>query len=356
MSEGGGGGPEVAAIKAPAVDISKTELLPKDPKLVAESIDTSLPDTPVHTDDPVPTIPVEEHGEDSSKVKEVDVKVERNAKDEVLSTKEMLRQKLTHDFIKASEADPEKKSESVIKGDLESNNTKLTPKQIELLEIYRKQVIIDPEKPEKIPSDEYMLKLIDTVRDQIAKEALERGLLSGSHLLPFVDIITDPELFTKLEQTAFIDNPDLISEVFASVKPGELDKIQTFLQEKANVYSTNPALRDQLESIQELIKLTPLIKTRIAKFINEDAVEALFKDIASGNEPELVKYISDFAQKPGGIIEIISQLSDEAGISFDVNFFQKHGKTIGKYGIFAALGLMYALTKSGKEQPQGAYH
>lgn len=377
MPEGAEGGPGVAVLEPPKpppvaetpafteapldhIDETATEEVldsTVDPKLdTASELDSVGPTDIIETP---PAKDISETVDDTPEgrpaaLEEKPEKIERNATSEVVSTKEMLRQKLTHDFIEASEGSPESKSEAVIKGDLEANRTKLTPEQIELLDIYARKTINDPEKPVN-ETNEHILDLVDVVREQIASEALKRGLLSGSHLLPLVDEGSDPGLYVRLEQTAFVDDPVLISEVFASVEPESLDKIQTFLQEKAQIYSSDPRLSKQLTEIQELIKLTPKIKERLAKIPETANLKQLFTDIANGSKPEIVKYVSEFVQKPEAALEILKMLFEDSGVNFDPNFFQKHGKTIGKVSLLAALGLMYALMKSGKEQPQGAY-
>lgn len=354
MSEGGGGGPEIAVIEAPPVEIPVIESIPVVPKPVTEPIDTTLPDTPVHTDDPAPSIPVEENVDDSSKAKEVDVNVERNARAEVVSTKEMIRQKLTHDIIEVRKIDPEKKSGSVTEEDIKKS--KLTHEQIELLEIYRKQSIIDAENPEELPNDEHIFQLVDKVRDQIAKEALERKLLSGSHLLPLVDQGSNPDLYAKLEQTAFIDDPELISEVFGLIDPAVLSieqaKIQMMIKERSN----DPRFESEVRRLTELDKIIPKISELFENISQQENIMDLFEEIAQGKRYSLVKSISEITESPNGLIYMLKSVAEQLGIDFDPNFFQKHGKTIGKFSLLAALGLMYALMKSGKEQPQGAYN
>ena len=347
MSEAGEGPP------VPVPEAPKPSPTPEAPPKTEVPIEPDKVDTPDLTDksaldtDPPTTLPTEPTVDTPIEPEEEASSEKRDLEKELSSMGELLQQKIGHVLTKSGMTRKEGESDAELAKRIDEALAKDDTNQI-LSENQKKIKDLIEGRSEEV-SEEEAFSQIDLVRQEILEEAEARGLLSGIHLVSLTD---DPELQLKLEQTAFVDNPQLLAEVFMGIDSDALDNVQSFLQEKLQVYSTRPELASQLPKIDEQIKLISKLKESLPKFMKNIKAQELFTDIAAGKKPELVKNIVNFSNRPDGVAEILRALSEDIGFNLDPNFFKKHGKAIGKVSLIAALGLMYALMKSGKEQPQ----
>ena len=353
---GGGPGIESGGTGVAVLEPPKTSPIPEtpaEPKIPLElhNVDASgIADEGALDSDPSATVPTGPTTDtpDAPEVERITSPEKRDLEKELSSMQELLQQKVGHVLTKSGMVRKEGESDTDLAKRI--NEALMADDQNQILSEDQKKIRDLIEGRSETMSEQETFSHIDLVRQEILEEAEARGLLSGIHLISLTD---NSELQSKLGQTAFIDNPELLAEVFRGIDSDWLDNVQSFLQEKLKVFSTRPELASQLDNIKELIKFIPKLKESLPKFIKNINIQELFADIAAGDKPELVKHIVDFSNRPDGVAEILRALSEDIGFSLDPNFFQRHGKTIGKVSLLAALGLMYALMKSGKEQPQG---
>src|SRR3990167_4186306 len=119
---------------------------------------------------------------------------------------------------------------------------------------------------------------------------------------------------------------------------------------------TDPTARKRiLQTInlaQEDYRENEINLANISRNRNIEPWEKAINEVAEGKNPELEQKIRDALLMPGGVADVIKLVAEQYGIKLDPTMIEKYGKTAGKMSLLAALGLIYALMKSGKEQPQ----
>lgn len=129
----------------------------------------------------------------------------------------------------------------------------------------------------------------------------------------------------------------------------QLQEVQLESQERSNFLYDR---RDHHKNLANVLKENP------------ESFDGVFTEIVTGERPEFVRALSEISKSgatPDQIIStLIERIAEEFPNSDEAKKLQgwqeklkKYGPKVGKIGLIAAIGLMYALMKSGKEQPQG---
>lgn len=174
----------------------------------------------------------------------------------------------------------------------------------------------------------------------------------------------------KLLDGRVVASPETVATVIQTILPEQVEPLKSlFNEEMIKIKLEMENLKDSSASDPQKIKDLSIQQNRISQILlsiqqiegisefTHTAVMGLFSSVQRGEIG--VETTQAFEE---GIIEnnpekIITALLAPKNVDEDTKaevkgFLAKHGKTIGKFSLLAALGLMYALMKSGKEQPQ----
>ena len=173
----------------------------------------------------------------------------------------------------------------------------------------------------------------------------------------FIELGIKPEL---VKDMVLITDPQVALELFDLTPENLLQTSENAAQEalrykKAAQQSINPEIKKQYTETADTFEEISHSRDAASKELEKVGKELIsaFEGTINGkpiNVGEIIK-----SDRKNGIntvaTEVISELYPKEAERIK-GFLGKHGKTIGKVSLLAALGLMYALMKSGKEQPQ----
>lgn len=244
--------------------------------------------------------------------------------------------------------------ETYIKGPESEAKLKILKEQTEKEE--------DPEKKKELDTEIEELGKIDESPEMI--EAVEivlrdQGITTAGRLLAAG--IKNPEL---IKDMIIIEDPQILIEIFGATPENQLvlsemnSKLAEIKRKEARE-NINTTLKEQALKDAEVLDAAAHAHDLAAEELKkpDNKIGQKLKSAFGGSNPTLSESIITILEhniKDGTNIamdEIISELFPKEAEKIK-GFLGKYGPKAGKIGLLAALGLMYALMKSGKEQPQ----
>lgn len=236
---------------------------------------------------------------------------------------------------------------------------RLEPKKAD---IFRKRAEreINDEKKKELQEKVDQWEKIDGSPEMIAAVELvlrENGIITAGRL---IEKGIKPEL---IKDTILITELETVAELF-DLTPENLQSSITVIEEEIALFKLQAENAKSLEEKNKFLSQVEHLETLHHE--RDTAITEIPKVLTriisgfNGDNPELSQKLDDIqAESPESWIvqatdEILKDMfPSEKNMEDAKGFLAKHGKTIGKFSLLAALGLMYALMKSGKEQPQG---
>ncbi|MEX1052760.1 MAG: hypothetical protein WEC80_02835 [Patescibacteria group bacterium] len=184
-------------------------------------------------------------------------------------------------------------------------------------------------------------KLAKNIENLVSKSG---GIVSRD----IVQYVEDEALADEVTSRLIIDDASIIRRLLGATPEKQAKLLEHFKELAKNVNS------------QEELELYKKLQSNSERFVeglntSDSSLDSLLIEIFNGSGPDWLGNIRSVIKSgnfDGAGRKVLEEFFSETQIGQFEAFMKKHGKTIGKVSLIAALGLMYALMKSGKEQPQ----
>lgn len=255
-------------------------------------------------------------------------------------------------------------AELIAEGDLLlSENSPLKPAQKELIGKYLKILKGEIGRDEMTTEENTtIIDIVEKARTETREEENNGNYFTPEALIPLALELKRDDLIAQLLESGYkVDDPKLLSELFnaESLIAAEKHEMSVLSED----YRTEPSSEKRVEIVdkisqkQEGLKLSQELKNRLSQKGNKELMDGVVARLANGELPSAVKQITDAISSSTSTLAVIKQIAQEQGVKVDLTKIEaamkKYGKPAAKIGLLAAIALMYALMKSGKEQPQG---